>query len=315
MFFRNLTFFRFPPSMGKALELLEDRLSEHPLKPVGPLELGSRGFVPPLGSEGTLMTHRLGPHTWVTLGRQDRLLPASVVNEALAHKLAEIEAKEGRKLGGKARKQLKDDLIHEMLPKAFVKGTRISASIDSANGFVAVDASSKKAAEGVLSEIRHAMGSFPAVPVNAEVSARAVMTSWLTGAALPEGLVLGDECELKDPVDGGAAVKASRQELTADEITKHVETGKQVTRIALVLNERVSFVFGEDLIVRKLKLLDGAVDQLESVDRDSLAAELDARYALFSAELASIFLGLSGPSRSRGSNDAQRLARARQNLG
>ena len=53
MFFRNLTFFRFPPSLNAALDTLEDRLVEHPLKPVGPLELGSRGFVAPMGGEGT----------------------------------------------------------------------------------------------------------------------------------------------------------------------------------------------------------------------------------------------------------------------
>ncbi|GAB3731915.1 recombination-associated protein RdgC [Silanimonas algicola] len=289
MFFRNLTFFRYPSSINAALETLEDRLAEHPLKPVGPLELGSRGFVPPMGGEGTAMTHRLGDFTWVSLGREDRLLPGAVVNDALAKKLAEIEAKEGRKLGGKARKQLKDDLIHEMLPKAFIKGSRTSASVDAKHGIIAVDASSKKSAENVVSELRHAMGSFPAVPVNAEVSVRAVMTGWLTGEPLPEGLALGDECELKDPVDGGAVVKAQRQELTADEITKHLETGKQVTKLALVLDDHVSFVLGEDLIVRKLKFLDGAVDQLENTERDSLAAELDARYALFSAELHTLF--------------------------
>jgi len=289
MFFRNLTFFRFSPSLRSALDTLEDRLIEHPLKPVGPLELGSRGFVAPMGSAGTAMTHRLGDAIWITLGREDRLLPGSVVNEALARKLAEIEAKEGRKLGGKARRQLKDDLIHEMLPKAFIKGSRCSASIDAKHGLLAVDASSKKSAENLVSELRHAMGSFPAVPVNAEVSVRAVMTGWLSGQPLPQGLSLGDECELKDPVDGGAIVKAQRQELTAAEITKHLETGKQVTRLALVLDDHISFVLGEDLVVRKLKFLDGAVDSLENTERDSLAAELDARYALFSAELHSLF--------------------------
>jgi len=147
MFFRNLSFFRFPSSIHAALATLEDRLVEHPLKPVGPLELGSRGFVSPFGRDEPALSHRLGEHTWITLGREDRLLPGAVVNEALAKKLAEIEAKEGRKLGGKARKQLKDDLIHEMLPRAFVKGSRTSASIDAKHGVITIDASSKKSAE------------------------------------------------------------------------------------------------------------------------------------------------------------------------
>jgi len=289
MFFRNLTFFRFPSTLNAALAALDERLGEHPLKPVGPLDLSSRGFVSPFGRDEPALSHAVRDCTWVTLGGEDRLLPGAVVNEALARKLAEIESQQGRKLGGKARKQLKDDLIHDMLPKAFVKGSRTSASIDSKQGVITVDASSKKAAESVVSELRHAMGSFPAVPVNAEVSVRAVMTAWLAGEALPDGLVLGDECELKDPVDGGAVVRAQRQDLQADEILKHLDTGKQVSKLALVLDDRLSFVLGEDLVVRKLKFLDGAVDALENTERDSLHAELDARYALFSGEVHTLF--------------------------
>jgi recombination associated protein RdgC len=41
-----------------------------------------------------------------------------------------------------------------------------------------------------------------------------------------------------------------------------------------------------------LKFLDGAVDQLENTERDSLNAELDARFALMSAELSRLFLAL-----------------------
>jgi recombination associated protein RdgC len=102
-------------------------------------------------------------------------------------------------------------------------------------------------------------------------------------------LSLGDECELRDAADGGAVVKCQRQELQGDEIAKHLESGKQVARLALVLDDHLSFVLGEDLVVRKLKFLDGAVDQLESGEREDVRAELDARFALMSAELKRLF--------------------------
>jgi len=84
-------------------------------------------------------------------------------------------------------------------------------------------------------------------------------------------------------------VKCQRQELQGDEIGKHLESGKQVTRLALTLDDHVSFVLGEDLVVRKFKLLDGAVDSLESTERDDLRAELDARFALMSGEVKRLF--------------------------
>jgi recombination associated protein RdgC len=292
MFFRNLTLFRFPASLD--LSRLDELLADHPLKPVGPLELSSRGFVSPFGREGEALSHRIGDAIWLTVGGEDRLLPSAVVNDLLAKKLAEMEEKQGRRPGGRMRKQMKDDLVHELLPRAFVRPSRTDALLDLKHGVCAVDTSSRKSGEAVVSEIRHALGSFPALPLNAEVAPRSVLTGWVAGEPLPEGLSLGEECELKDAMDGGAVVRCQHQPLQSDEIAKHLESGKQVTRLALTLDDHVSFVLGEDLVVRKFKLLDGAVDQLESTERDDLRAELDARFALMSAEFSRLFTVLEG---------------------
>lgn len=289
MFFRNLTFFRFPATLAKTLDDLDARLEECKLKPVGPSELMSRGFISPFGRDGATLSHRVGDAIWITLGGEDRLLPAAVVNDHLGRKISEIEDKEGRRLGGRARKRLKEDIVMELLPRAFVRPVRCSATLDLEHGFIAVDTSSRKTAENLVSEVRHALGSFPALPLNAEASVRAILTGWLAGEPLPPGLALGDECELKDPVDGGAVVRCSRHELEVDEIRQHLEAGKQATRLALVLDDHVGFVLGEDLVIRKLKFLDGAVDQLEGTENDGVQAELDARFALMAGELKRLF--------------------------
>ncbi|KAF1702839.1 recombination-associated protein RdgC [Pseudoxanthomonas kaohsiungensis] len=286
-FFTNLAFMRFPVKHDFAH--LDQLLPEAALKPVGALEMSSSGFISPFGKGEDALSHRIGDAVWLTVGSENKILPASVVNDLLATKVAEIEEKEGRKLGGKARKRLKDDLLHELLPKAFVKNSRVDAMLDLQHGFLAVNTSSRKAAEAVASEIRRALGSFPAIPPNAEVAPRSVLTGWIAGEPLPEGLSLGEECELKDAMDGGAVLKAQHQEMLSDEIAKHLETGKQVTKLALNYEDHVSFVLGEDLIVRKLKFLDGAVDQLENTERDDLRAELDARFALMAGEVRRLF--------------------------
>lgn len=287
MFFRNLTLFRFPASLD--LADLDTQLAARPLKPVGPMELSSRGFVPPFGPEAEAYSHRVGDALWLSVGSEDRLLPAAVVNDLLGKKLAAIEEREGRKPGGRARRRLKEDLVAELLPRAFVRPSRSEVMLDLGNGLCIVDTSSRKTAEAAVGEIRHALGSFPALPLNAEVAPRAVLTGWIAGDPLPEGFTLGDECELRDPVDGGAVIKCQRQELQADEIARHLEAGKQVARLALTLDDHLSFVLGEDLVVRKLKFLDGAVEQLESTERDDVRAELDARFALLAGELQRLF--------------------------
>lgn len=289
MFFRNLTLFRFPVSLRDSLDDLDSALDEHRLRPVGPLEMSTRGFVSPFGREDEALTHRASDGVWLVLGGEDKILPSAVVNDLTAKKAAELEEAEGRKLGGRARKRLKEEILHELLPRAFSKPSRTSAHLDLHSGLVAIDTSSRKNAENLLTEVRKALGSFPAVPVNAEVAPRSVLTGWLAGEPLPAGLSLGDECELKDPVDRGAVVKCQRQELGAEEIGKHLEAGKQCSRLALVLDDHLSFVLGDDLVVRKLKFLDGAVDALENTERDSQRAELDARYALMVGELRRLF--------------------------
>ena len=95
-------------------------------------------------------------------------------------------------------------------------------------------------------------------------------------------------------------VKLQRKELAGAEIETHLEAGRQVARLALRLDEHVDFVLGEDLVLRKFKLLDGAVEQLESTGRDDLRAELDARFALLAGEFSRLFAVLE---------DALRLGR------
>lgn len=119
MFFRNLTLFRFPTTLD--FSEIDTLLPQVQLKPVGPLEMSSRGFISRSAATSRRCSHRLEDFLWLTVGGEDKILPGAVVNDLLERKVAEIEEKEGRRPGGKARKRLKDDLIHELLPRAFVK--------------------------------------------------------------------------------------------------------------------------------------------------------------------------------------------------
>lgn len=289
MFFKNLTFFRFPT----AVDFSEvDKLLPHVLlKPVGPMEMHSRGFISPFGrEEKEQFSQTIGDAMWLAVGAEEKILPAVVVNDLVARKVEEIEEKEGRRPGGRERKRIKDDLLHELMPRAFVKGSRTDAMVDLKHGYIAVNTSSRKTGENVVSDVRALLGSFPAMPLNAEVAPRSILTSWIAGEPMPTGLELGEECELKDPMEGGAVVKCQKLELRCEEIDKHLEAGKQVTRLALVFEDNLSFVLGDDLTVRKLKFLDGALDQLEDSEGEGRRVEMEARFALQSAEVQRLFL-------------------------
>jgi recombination associated protein RdgC len=285
-FFRNLTLLRFSPAVAKDLKRLDETLDDHRLRPCGPLELGTKGFVPPLGSEAdTALTHSEKHFTCVTVGREDKILPAAVVNEELSRRVHKIAAKEGRKVGGRERKRIKEDVLTELLPRAFVRGSRLSAYVDTKNGWLVLDTSSRKSAENAITQIREALGSFPAIPLAPEEGPRVLMTDWLANGTLPAGLAFGDECELRDPATAaGARWKGRSEDLESEEVKEHLRNGKQVFHLGLVFDDRLSFVLGEDLVVRKLKFLDTAMDALGNNFEDA-KSEADAALTLLTLEL------------------------------
>jgi len=292
MFFRNLTLFRFPEGIEKRFKQLDAQLGEHELRPCGPLELQTRGWVSPYGRGESMFALEQGKLVLMALGGEDKLLPTAVINQHIAEKVDEIEKQRGRPVGTRERRKLKDDALTELLPRALARPSRLAGYLDIGNGWLAVDSSSRKAAEGFVSALRNAIGSFPAVGLEPEESPRALMTEWMIEGKLPAGFALGDECELKDPADRGAIVRCRRQDLAADEMREHLTSGKQVTQLALTFEERMRFVLDDTLTVRKFKLLDIAVEQLDKGDRDSAKAELDARFALMSGEVARLLAAI-----------------------
>ena len=302
MWFRNLTLFRFSEHAAKSLKSLDDKLGELPLKPCGPLELSSQGFISPYGRTEQALSHQVGQFALLTLGREDRLLPASVVNDELSARLRKITEKEHRKVGSKERKRLKEDILTDFLPRAFIRLSKLHAYLAVKTGWLVLDTASRKAAEEALSRLREALGSFPAVPMAAEESPRALMTDWVIHGKLPKGLALGDECELRDPAETGAVVRCRRQDLETDEVREHLKSGKQVFQLGLIFEDRIGFSLGEDLTVRKLRFLDQVQDELGETDRDSGLAELDAVFALMTLELERLlekfeaWFGLPRPS-------------------
>lgn len=291
MLFRNLTLFRFPLSMREALETLPDRLPDHALRPLGPLELSTRGFVSPFGRGDERLSHRVGDCLLLNLGGENKILPAAVVNQVLNEKLDTIREQEGRSPGGRERKRLKDEVLTDLLPRAFSKPMRVPAYLDLERGWLVVDSSSRKNAEAVVVAIREALGSFPVYPANAEGSPRVVLTGWIAGEDLPSGFALGDEFELIEPGDGGAIGKFRRQEADTEEIEAHLQAGKQCSRLALNFHDRLSFVLGDDLVIRKLRFLDAATDDLDNDEIQRREDELSAIFTLMTGELR-LLLGL-----------------------
>lgn len=290
MFFKNCSTFRLPAGFTLP-EAIEESLSEYILRSPGPLELETRGFLSPFNRDGAALTAASGGCTLLNVATDSRLLPLSVLRDAVDARISEHEATTGRKPGKRLRNDFREAALGELLPRAFIKRARTGAYFDAGSHLLVVDTASNKTAETVVTAIREALGSFPARPLATEASLNLLMSEWLISGSLPDGFEFGDEVELKDPSDTASVVRGRHRDLTAEEIIEHARCGNQVTQLGLIFDGRIGFVLDAQTRLRKVSFLDVVAEQLDTdgADPDQL---LDAEFALMSLELRRLFARL-----------------------
>ena len=286
MWFKNLIFYRFTQPFQTTAEELEERLQQKRFRSCNSQDMSSYGWVAPLGKHSDMLTHAGNGFIMVAARKEEKILPASVIKDVLEEKIELIELEQDRQVFSKEKKTLKDDVIMELLPKAFSRCQTTFAYIDPAKGWLIVDASSFKKAEELTSCLRECLGSLPIVNPPLKNMPSHSMTRWLAqDTPMPDRLVLGDECELREPGDEGGQVKVSRQELVGEEVEVHLQAGKQVSKMALIWHDSLSFVLGDDLVIRKLKFTDSIQEQLDQVNAETAAEQFDADFALMTLTL------------------------------
>lgn len=287
MWFKNLTVYRLTQDIEFAAEALQSALASKPARACGSQELVTFGFVAPLGKgEEAPLVHQSGNFFLISARKEERILPASVVNDAVKEKVEEIEKEQQRKVYKKERDQIKDETIQAMLPKAFIRRGVITAAIAPKLGLIIVNKASAKRAEDLLSTLREVLGSLPVRPVTVKIAPTATLTDWLKNEQAGEGFHVLDECELQDTSDEGGSVRCKRQDLTSGEIKNHLATGKLVTKLALAWQDKLSFMLDDKLVIRRLKFEDLLQTQAEQDGGDDALAQADATFALMMMTLA-----------------------------
>jgi recombination associated protein RdgC len=285
VWFRNLQIYRLVEPFEYGAEDLEKALGGRRFKPCAGLDTHSLGWAPAAGADGTQLVHTATGRLVVCLQREDRLLPPSVIREEVEQRAAEVSTREGRPVGRKERRQLRDDVIVDLLPRAFTRNRYRHAYIDPPLGLLIVDCGTANQAEELLSQLRESLGSLRATPLTVAQTPSAVLTRWLERRP-PRGMQLGDECELREPVDNGAVVRGRRVDLAGGDLRPQLDAGLLASRVAITWQDRLTCVVGEDLGVRRLRFTDLVLDEAADVAAEDPLARFDADFVLMSNELA-----------------------------
>ena len=285
MWFKNLYFFAFTKPFKWSEKELEERLSEHLFTPCGSTEMSHFGWVNALGKHGQTTVHSGNGNFLLCARKEEKILPAPVIKDMLENKISILEAEQNRKATKKEKEQYKEDIIFELLPRAFSRFSDTNAYISPENNIIVINTGSRGKAEDFLALLRKVLGTLPVTSFTPDKGPDETMTDWLIERNLGAQFQLGMEAEFNALGDDGAVVRVKNQDLDSDEIKSHLDADKYVVKIALEWDETLSFILCDDLAIKRLKFFDVIHEQNEDIDSDDVLARLDADFILMAGEL------------------------------
>ncbi len=261
MWFKNIQVYTFNEKFNQTTDQMEAALSQHTFSPLSALQESNFGWVPPF-KDAEILVESVANRIFISAKIQEKILPASVVNDHLSEKSDAIEEAEGRRPSKKEREQLKEDIRAQLLPKAFHKTKQISAWIDTKNDLLIVNASSEKMADDFTAHLREAIGTLSIVPLGNTTAGADILTQWyLEPTSRPESTELEAEMELSMAQDPTVKAKYKNLDLEAPEIKHSLDAGMRIIQLAMAFDEQCQFVINEKFQIKRIKYQDKLIEQ------------------------------------------------------
>ena len=280
LWFKNAQVYTLSDSFDFNETDIEEKLQQHLFGPCQKQQMVSLGWVPAIPDTASLI-HRSGSNYLLCIKRQERLLPGAVINEVLAEKVENIQISEDRRVGSKERQTLKDEVIFELLPKAFLRSTLNYLFINPVKKLLVINVASDKRADELTAFMRDSIGSLPVKMLSSDCQPAPVLSSWLSqpGTA-PEQLVLLPDLELSYSHNSDIKVRLKNLELESDELQMHLSDGALVQQIALSWQERIDCVINHKAQIKRLRFADLLTEQALNDAGDDKASQFDASFTI-----------------------------------
>lgn len=283
MWFKNLQLHRLPAPWAVTPDQLEKWLAAHAFQPGNSVEKQTSGWASPR-EDGALVYANNG-QLLLVYRAEKKLLPASVINQVTKARALELEEQQGFKPGRKQLRELKEQVTDELLPRAFSIRRDTRVWIDTANGWLVIDAASQAVADDVRGLLVKSIDQLPLTNVHVAHSPVAAMTEWLLSGEAPGGFTVDQDAELRSTGEGGATVRYVGHALEAEDMRRHIEAGKQCMRLAMTWDNRISFVLTPSLLIKRVTPLD-VIKEAEDPTAQNDDERFDSDVALMTGELA-----------------------------
>ena len=128
--------------------------------------------------------------------------------------------------------------------------------IDPQNHWLVIDAAASAKADEVIGLLAKCIDPFPLENLYVAQSPASAMTGWLAEDEAPSNFTIDQDTELRSSGESGAAIRYVKHSIDADDVRRHIQSGKQCTRLAMTWADRISFVLTENLDVKRVAPLD-----------------------------------------------------------
>lgn len=283
MWFKNLQIYRFTKPFTLSNLALEEKLAEQQFSPCNNQQTSSYGWVSPLGRHSEQLVHHTNGFYMLCAKEQEKLLPAAVINEKLEEKVIALQEKENREIFRKEKADIKEEVIFDLLPRAFTRSRLHYAFIAPQQGLLFIDSASNNKAELLLNHLRESIGSLALIPLSCQNIVAQSLTHWLKSNQIPSPFQIGQDCVLKDDQQG-SSIRCKQFDLSNDDsIQQHLDNTMHVAQLQLNWDGKIIFNLDENLGIKQLKFTE-LLDQ-EDQPYDDFASQFDADFAIMSAEL------------------------------
>lgn len=291
MWFKNVRIYKLSAPLTRDIDALEQAFAAFKFAPCTSQEAVRTGFSYPLHPSIPHYCHHQKNRWFFAVKRQEKILPAAVINEELQPKIEAAEQAQGRSLSRKEKQALKEELIQTMLPRAFSRSQLTQGFYDAERNWLVINTSSASKAEDILALLRKALGALPALPWLDNHKLNNALQLWLQQQALPEKFSLGHDVELKAPDEEGAKVKFSNHILSNEEVQTHLQD-KLVTRISLSQDAGLNVIVADDGGIKQIRYPDSLAEQNDELGWDDLITRLDADLLLMAESVNSALLAI-----------------------
>lgn len=288
MWFKNLMIYRLTRPLAVSVDQLAEQLQAHLFTPCASQDKTRIGWVAPMGSHSQALVHTHQTHHLLCLRKEEKILPAPVIKQALEQRVDKLEAAQKRKLKKIEKTALKEDVLHSLLPQAFSRFSHTFLWLNTQENLVIIDGTSSRQSEEALAILRKCLGSLPVVPLSLDKPIAATLTHWVSSAVVPACFALADEIELKGHETSAGILRGKNVDLSSEEIIHHISAGKEVTKLALTWQTDIRFLLHDDITLKRVRFSEHLQEKNQDIDRDDVRQRFDADFILMSSELTAL---------------------------